>query len=62
MVVSVAVENGASVLLASFDLAGEHLDPNGYLANGLANSVISVIVSPFLVLYYGHKRRTASAS
>jgi hypothetical protein len=38
------------------------LDPNGYLANGLANSVISVIVSPFLVLYYGHKRRTASAS
>jgi hypothetical protein len=38
------------------------LDPNGYLANGLANSVISVIVPPFPVLYYGHKRRTASAS
>ncbi|RVM00625.1 hypothetical protein [Sinorhizobium meliloti] len=57
MVASVVVGVGSSVLLAYFDVAGEYMDPNAYLANGLVNALISLIVSPFLVLYYRRKRR-----
>ncbi|MDW9638486.1 hypothetical protein CN204_30095 [Sinorhizobium meliloti] len=60
MFASAVVGIGSSVLLAYFDVAGEHMDSNSYLANGIVNSVVSLIVSPFLVLYYRRKRPLAS--